>query len=197
MLGSAALLAGGKSRRMGFDKQLLHVSSNRLFERIIPVLTDRFDDVMVVTGQPDIYRGTGVRAIADIIIPSLGPLSGIHAAVSEAKNDYVYILACDMPRIDLSYIDFMIGRLEEKTADACVTCRGDWIEPFHAFYGKGALPVIEADLLKGKSSVYYLLKKINTLFIPESEARKFTPDWSLFYNLNTRDDYLRLLKTEA
>jgi molybdopterin-guanine dinucleotide biosynthesis protein A len=194
MFGSAALLAGGRSRRMGFDKQLLHVSSNRLFERIIPVLKDRFDEVMVVTGHPDIYRGTGVKAISDII-PGLGPLSGIHTAVSEAKSDYIYILACDMPRIDLPYIDYMTGWLEDNPADACVTRIGDWIEPFHAFYGKGAVATIEADLHAGNSTVYTTLQKTNTFYIPEPEARRFTPDWSLFRNLNTIEEYEEYLKT--
>ena len=35
----------------------------------------------------------------------------------------------------------------------------------------------------------HLLRKINTLYIPEAEARRFTPDRSLFSNLNTREDY--------
>jgi len=189
---TVALLAGGKSRRMGFDKQLLHVQKNRLFAQLLPTLVRRFEDVMVVTGQPEIYSGMDVRPVGDVI-PDLGPLSGIHAALKEAKSEYVYVLACDMPRIDLSYIDHMIQRLTQFPADACVTRKGDWIEPFHAFYGKRALPTIEADLLAGKSSVYYLLQKINALYIPEAEARRFTPDWSLFCNLNTREDYAFLV----
>ena len=185
---AVAMLAGGKSRRMGFDKQLLHVYKNRLFAQLLPTLRGRFEDVIVVTGQPEMYRDMGVRPISDVI-PGLGPLSGIHAALKEAKSEYVYIIACDMPKIDLSYMDYMIKMLAQSTADACVTRKGDLVEPFHAFYGKRALPTIEAHLLAGKNSIYYLLQKIDTLYIPEVEARRFTPDWSLFCNLNTREDY--------
>ena len=185
---SAALLAGGQSRRMGFDKQRFHGGEERLFAHIVPTLTQRFEDVMVVTGRPEIYRGMGVRTVRDII-PGLGPLSGIHAAVCEAGSEYVYVIACDMPVIDLHYIDYMAQKLAVSRPDACVTRKGDWIEPFHAFYGKRSLPVMESDLRAGKSSVYYLLRKINTLYIPESEARRFSPDWSLFCNLNTPEEY--------
>jgi len=191
---TAALLAGGKSRRMGFDKQLFHVQKDRFFEHLLPALKERFEDVLVVTDQPEIYFGMGVRPVRDVI-PGLGPLSGIHAAVREAKSSYVYIFACDMPMIDQRYIDHMIQRLTDSPADACVTVKGNWIEPFHGFYGKRALPVMEGDLLAGKSSVYYFLQKINTLYIPEAEARRFTPDWSLFRNLNTREDYAALLES--
>ena len=97
---SAALLAGGKARRMKFDKQLFHVREDLLFE---------------------------------------------------VKSEYVYVIACDMPRISLDYINSMAKRLSLFTFDACVTEKGGWIEPFHAFYGKGALPAIECGLLAGKS----------------------------------------------
>ena len=193
---SAALLAGGKSRRMGFDKQMFHVLWDRLFAEVLRTLTMRFDDVMVVTKYPEMYRGMGVRSIADII-PGFGPLSGIHAAVREAKSEYVYVMACDMPNIDLHYIEHMRKRAEASQADACVTQKDGWIEPFHAFYGKGSLDMIESDLTAGKASVYYMLQKINTLYITEAEARRFTPDWSLFCNLNTPEDYNTYMKKEA
>ena len=193
---SAALLAGGASRRMGVDKQLLHARKDRLFSHILPILAKRFEDVTVVTGRPEIYGGMALRTARDII-PGLGPLSGIHTAVSRAKSEYVYIIACDMPQIDLNYIDYMAGLLSESPAAACVTRKGDWIEPFHGFYGKQALPVMEEDLLAGKSSIYYFLQKIDALYIPEARARRFTPDWSLFCNLNTPEDYYLLASPEA
>jgi molybdopterin-guanine dinucleotide biosynthesis protein A len=189
---SAALLAAGKSLRMGFDKQFLHVRRDQLFAEILPKLTNRFEDVTVVTRQPKIYRSISVRAI-DEIVPGLGPLSAIHAAISEAVSEYVYIIACDMPRIDLNYIDYMIQKIiANSPADACVAKKGEEIEPFHAFYSKQALPAIEAALYAGEKSVCELLQKINTLFIPETETRRFSPDWSLFYNLNTLEEYNKM-----
>jgi len=190
---SAALLAGGKSSRMGFNKQMFHVAGERLFETFLPTLTKRFDDVMIVTTQPEIYEGMGVRAISDII-PGYGPLSGIHAAICEAECEYVYIIACDMPEINLAYIDYMVGKLTASPADACITKKGDWIEPFHGFYSKRALPAIESDLLAGIGTIYQPLQKINTLYISEMEARRFTPDWSLFHNLNTLEEYKSSIK---
>ena len=173
---------------MGFDKQLFHVCEDRLFAEVIQTLTRRFNDVMVVTKYPEMYRGMGVRSVPDII-PGFGPMSGIHAAAREAESEYVYIIACDMPNVDLNYVDYMIQKITDSSSDACVTEKGGWIEPFHAFYGKRALPAMESDLNEGKGSIYYMLQKINTFYIPEAEARRFTPDWSLFCNLNTPEEY--------
>jgi molybdopterin-guanine dinucleotide biosynthesis protein A len=159
---SAAILAGGKSQRMGFDKQLFHIEKDQMFELFWFALSWRFEDILIVTEKTELYSDQKIRAVSDII-PDLGPLSGIHAALSQSKSEYVYVVACDMPMIDLKYIEYLKKRLELSPADACVTRIGNRVEPFHAFFSKRALPVIEEDLLAGKSSIHYLLDKINTL----------------------------------
>jgi molybdopterin-guanine dinucleotide biosynthesis protein A len=186
---SAALLTGGKSARMGFDKKIFYAKSG-LLSHILPALAMRFEDIMMVGCNLEVTNGNNLRVIEDII-PGHGPLSGIHAAVSCAKGDYVYVIACDMPEISLDYIDYMTDRLTRSPADACVTVKDGWAEPFHGFYGISALPAIENALLSGGYSVNRLLERMNTLYIPEAEARRFTPAWSLFSNLNTREDYIR------
>lgn len=45
----------------------------------------------------------------------------------------------------------------------------------------------------GRCSIYGLLKEFNLIYVPEDEARKFSPNWDMFLNLNTKedlDDYL-------
>lgn len=49
---SAVILAGGKSTRMGFDKQMLEVKGVRLMERLIAQLKARFPDVLVASATP-------------------------------------------------------------------------------------------------------------------------------------------------
>lgn len=179
---------------MGFDKQLLQIREQRLVALLLPKLRRCFSDILVVTNAPQLYTGMGVRTVRDII-PDKGPLSGIHAALHYANSEFVYVMACDMPRFDERYARYLSEKIDTCDIAACVTRRGDWIEPFHAFYGQAAVPMLEADLNAGKTSVYYLLNKINTLYIDEAEAAAFTPDWSLFLNLNTREEYLSYLKT--
>ena len=48
---------------------------------------------------------------------------------------------------------------------------------------------METQLRAGKGSVYDMLRKVNTYFVPEAQARLFSADWSLFDNVNTREEY--------
>lgn len=184
--GTAAILAGGRSERMGFDKQLIEFNKRRLVAIMQEKLSSCFDDVVVVTNRPALYESMPVRTVEDII-PGRGPLSGIHAALLISRSEYVFTIACDMPRFDEAYARYMTERIEESGAEACVTRYERWFEPFHAFYGRSLIPRIEASLIENSASVGHMLYNTRTLFIEEAEARAFSPDWSLFTNLNTRD----------
>lgn len=187
--GSAAILAGGRSERMGFDKQLLTVNKQRLIEIIYHSLEKKFDDIIAVTYKPELYAGYPVRTKQDLY-PNSGPLAGIHSALSAARSQYVYIIACDMPCINQDYITYMQQLIiHNNYPDACITKKGDWIEPFNAFYSRSCLPVIEADLMDNKTSIRYFLNKVNTLEIEEEKAREFSTNWSMFLNLNTKENY--------
>ncbi len=44
--GTAVILAGGKSTRMGFDKQLLKINERRLIDNLRRKLNKVFDDIV-------------------------------------------------------------------------------------------------------------------------------------------------------
>jgi molybdopterin-guanine dinucleotide biosynthesis protein A len=192
--GSAVILAGGLSRRMGFDKQFLEIGDTVLSRYLASALFAEFDEVIIVTNRPDCYDDPCLRIISDII-PGRGPLSGIHAGLSTASSDYVYLLACDMPNLSFEYIRYLKSRLSDGTHDACVTRSGEWIEPFHAFYSREMIRHIEDYLNQDRRSVFPLLRTLNTLYIGEEEALPFNPEGRLFANLNTRQEVESFLST--
>ncbi len=188
--GSAVILAGGKSSRMGFDKQFLQIKNRYLLRLHGEVLARGFDQLIVVTNTPELYRDTPFTVVSDEIRGG-GPLSGIHVGLKAAVSRYVYLLACDMPYVNLDYVAYMQGQLQESSAAACVTRFGDWIEPFNAFYSRKLVPAIEDYLASGRKSLYQFLCSCRTLYIPEQDARRFSPDWEMFLNLNTREEFER------
>ncbi|RBP68993.1 molybdenum cofactor guanylyltransferase [Alkalibaculum bacchi] len=190
--GTAILLAGGKSSRMGFDKQQLKVNNILLVEYIINRLYTVFDDIVVVTNNSEHYTNLPCRTVQDEI-PGYGPLSGIHIGLKMAKNQYGYVMACDMPYINFDYIAYLKNRMEQVDCDACVTVfNQEWIEPFHGFYSKKLISPIEEYLKSGKRSVFGLLKNFNSIYIEEEIAREYSPNWDLFLNINTKEDLLEL-----
>ena len=193
--GTAVILAGGKSTRMGFDKQLLKFNERRLIDNLRKKLSKEFEEIIVVTNKSEYYLGFSDKITKDII-EGKGPLSGIHSGLVGASSQYVYFVACDMPNIYLNYIRYMKEEIEDMEVKACVTKYGDWIEPFNAFYSKDMIVDIEKHLLNNEKSVNSLLKKLDIHYIEEVKAREFSPNWDMFLNLNTKEDLDNYLEIE-
>ncbi len=182
--GTAIILAGGKSSRMGFDKQFLKIDKRRLMFSIINKLNKEFDEIIIVTNKPDHYIGLSHKITRDILRDK-GPLGGIHAGLMQASSKYSLVIACDMPNINLSYIKYMMGNMGQ---DGCTTRFMDWIEPFCSFYSKDIIEDIEEYLKTKKRNIHDLLKGLNVTYIDEDIARSFSPNWDMFLNLNTKED---------
>ena len=185
---SAVILAGGKSTRMGFDKQLLQIQDRSIVQHLIALLRTRFDDIMVSSPTPELYDPNEAQVIQDIH-EGIGPLGGIHSALRNATSEAVFVIACDMPYLEIPYIDYMMGEMGKECYDACVTERGGYLEVFHSFYCRSALRVLEDELAAERYSVQHFIRKIDALVIPEENAAPFLPDWRAFTNLNTPEEY--------
>ncbi len=193
-LNAAAVLAGGKSTRMGFDKQELLVDGEQLTARLIRALRQDFETVVVVTARPELYQDLEVETISDIY-PGKGPLAGIHAALRFTEAEHVYVTACDMPNYDPRMSALLRSIIVEHKPDACVTRQGEWFEFFHAAYGRSALPLLETILEGDIPSVGTFLRGISTYYLPEQDVRMISPDWGLFRNLNTPHDHQEYLSS--
>lgn len=185
--GTAIILAGGKSSRMGFDKQLLKIDERRLMDSLIHKLNKDFEEIIIVTNRPELYIGLSHKIIGDILLDK-GPLGGIHAGLSVSSSKYAFVVACDMPNINMDYISFMKERLIDRDSFGCVTRFGQWIEPFSSFYSKDLINHIGEYLETNKKSINGLIKDLNITYIDEDDARRFSPNWHMFLNLNTKED---------
>ncbi|MCH4889053.1 molybdenum cofactor guanylyltransferase [Acidaminobacter sp. JC074] len=194
-MSTAAILAGGQSKRMGFDKQVLMIGQEAIIEHQIAILEKHFDQIMIISNNhlSDRFLSHEKVVVYEDILKGYGPLGGIHSALKHAYDPYVFIVACDMPEIDEDYLLYMESQLEGY--EASVTCYGDWIEPFHAFYHKALTLSIEKYLLKGYRNISSLLRQHQVNYIAESVARDYSPDWSLFDNINTKEDLMSKLNS--
>lgn len=185
--GTAIILAGGQSSRMGFDKQFLKIDERKLMDSIILELETKFEEIIIVTNKPEEYKSLNHKVIKDRIVGK-GPLGGIHAGLNEASSKYSFIMACDMPNVNMNYISYMQSCIGDKDIDGCVTRYKDNLETFSSFYSKEIIIDIEKYLEIGRRSIYQLLKDLNIHYIEEEIARKYSPNWEMFLNLNTMED---------
>ena len=162
LFGTAIILAGGKSTRMGFDKALMKIRGKPIVEIIIQQLRAVFEDIIVVTNKSEEFTGLDVIVTEDILKGS-GPLGGIHAGLMLSKSKYAFLAACDMPVIS------------EK---------GDWIEPFHALYNKDLAYDIKTNVQSGKYKIFDVIREKYIVKISEKKVREYSPGLDIFINLN-------------
>lgn len=159
----AYILAGGESRRMGQNKALLDINGSSLIEVIAEQLSD-FEEVVIV-GNKETYNHLNYRVIEDII-PSKGPLSGIHTALKDA-DDNCFICSCDSPSISEEMFIEMPCQFEINGEVQRLPFVADLFDT----------PLIE-DQLNGEDF------SLKTYF--ENSPKPLIPiDYSLYWNLNT------------
>lgn len=183
-LKTAVILAGGKSTRMKFDKQRIKIDGKYLVRLNIIRLKKYFEDIIIVTNTPDFYNGLNVRTMDDIY-PGYGPISGIHAALSRSLRDFVYVLAVDMPKVDLDYIS-LVDDLYEEDKDGLVFSHGSYIEPMQGIYHKRLVPLMEKMIADKSYRISDLVKLSNFMIIKEESLKKRGIGLDLFDNLNTQ-----------
>lgn len=186
-IGTAVILAGGKSQRMGFDKQLIEINGKRIIEKTIEQLKNEFDEIIVISNKPELYENLGVTVKSDIL-KECGPLGGIHSGLTYSKSEYVYFFACDMPIVDIEFIKSLKGKVSNSKNEIIVARDTDFIEPMNGFYSKKLINNIESFLASGEKSLNKFIKMQNTEYILKEQFEKKINIEKVFTNINTKDE---------
>ncbi|MBV9126801.1 MAG: molybdenum cofactor guanylyltransferase [Verrucomicrobia bacterium] len=187
---SAVLLAGGKSRRMGCDKALLHLPGDPR-----PLWQRQLDDVLRPLQPAEIFFSGRARPglPADVIlladeITDCGPLAGIAAALRVMTTPWLVVLAVDLPAMTA---DFFRTRLLARCArnqGAVPQTTDGFFEPLAAVYPKNCLAEAEARLRVGADrSLQNFVRAAQSAGLIISE-RIAEVELGLFTNWNTLAD---------
>jgi len=190
-LATAAILAGGSSRRMGTPKAMLEWQGRPLLEHVATRLQTAFSQVVVVGGEAAWVTAPGVEWI-----PDEQPGAGVAAAILTALRHLqrpCFVCACDMPLVNAQF-----GRWLIENAAAAAAHVPRWkgqAQPLHAAWFPNAAPFIEAILQEGEYAVWRVLQqmeKAGTLRWAEEEVvRRFDATGQCFVNLNTPQEWQR------
>lgn len=174
-------MAGGKSRRMGQDKAWLELEGRPIVRRVIDVLREVADEVLIVANDPR-YAELGLRVVPDRY-PDGGALGGIATGVGAAQHDLVLVAACDMPFLRTDLWRLLVQRAEG--ADAAVPNVGGQYETLHAAYRKSCLGPMERALASGKLRVISFFDEVRVREVGEAELRAVDPGLRALTNVNT------------
>jgi molybdopterin-guanine dinucleotide biosynthesis protein A len=182
---TGAVLAGGRSSRMGTNKALIEFGGTPIIERLLGAIRPLFQEVAIVANDADAFAGLSVPVWPDRI-PGTGALGGIYTAVSRAQFSYTFCIACDMPFPAAAVIAYL--RDQTPGYDVVVPRTADGYHPLHAVYGKSCLPAMEAMLRAGLLRVDRLFPAVRLRTVEERELRPLDPALRCLVNVNTWQD---------
>ncbi|MCQ3930045.1 MAG: molybdenum cofactor guanylyltransferase [Chloroflexi bacterium] len=179
-----AIMAGGKSSRMGTDKSFVTLLGKPLIEHLLDRLADLGEDERIlVTNRPDDYAALGLPMLTDVL-PDKGSLGGIYTAITYSQSEYTLVIACDMPFANPALLKYMIG-LCDGSYDVIVPRVDNYPEGLHAIYSQACLAPIRKRLDADQLKVMGFYSDVRVRYLDEAEYHSFDPKGLSFFNVNT------------
>ena len=98
---SAAILAGGNNSRFNHvHKAFLIYQKKQFIDIIVGILYPKFSEILIITNHKELFKNYFNVKFFEDKFKGIGPISGIHSALINSKNNNVFIVSCDMPFID-------------------------------------------------------------------------------------------------
>lgn len=186
---TAAVLAGGRSMRMGVDKTLLTVDGELLLTRVVEVVAGVCRNVVVVTNRPEALAETALHAAVRVLqdeVAYQGPLGGLVTALSATEDDWVLAVAADMPWLRPEVVRLLWDARGDAQVVMPVGEKGP--EPLLALYHRDCLPVAQRVLESGRRRLVAMLSSVRVVEVPLAALRAADPDLVSLVNVNTPED---------
>lgn len=122
---------------MGQNKAFIQIEGLPIIDRICALFKQLFQEVIIVTNETELFRNLDSRIYADII-PNKGALGGLYTGIYYSTFKYSFCVACDMPFINKSLVEFLIRNTRDE--DVIVPRTKDGLQPLHALYSKIPYP---------------------------------------------------------
>ncbi len=195
-----AILAGGKSSRMGTNKAFLKIGNQTFLERIAEEL-DGFGEKLLSVGtncewlesEAVQMEKQGWKLISDIY-PDHGPIGGIHAALKACQTDALFIATCDMPLIRVDLVEKLCRIIEDdqKYEYDAVIAVGEHgkVNPLCGVYRTSTISVFAKHILFENNRMMALLEKLNVKYV-ELETPEYLKQLT---NVNTEEEYRTMFR---
>jgi molybdopterin-guanine dinucleotide biosynthesis protein A len=184
----AAILAGGKSRRMGQDKTFLEFNGVPMIHRVINAIKPYIDDMVIIANDPE-------ERLLDIGIPvhedkirGMGPLSGLYTAFEVTGATQLLLAACDMPMIKPEIIELLISYPDWR-GDALIPVADGREQGLLAIYRRGAIEKVREKIESQSIQFDEFRIGLEKTLIDEEKIKLLNPDFQSFMNMNRPEDF--------
>ena len=186
----AVVLAGGKSKRFGEDKNQIKLGDKTLLEHVLSKINNKFEEILIVSSHNlEIKKSENITIIPDCF-DDFGPLAGVLSSmkwVKENKKQYNWVATfpSDTPFFDISIIEEYKKRINISDNSLYFIRSNNKRHNIFGLWSIDLLNVLEDDLKNNNfRKVEDWADKIgvNTIDI---EVNEFDP----FFNINTKEDF--------
>jgi molybdopterin-guanine dinucleotide biosynthesis protein A len=186
---TAVILAGGQSTRMKRDKGLVEFNGKAMIQHALDLVFD-FDKVLMSSNTNTYMPYLPKLAITfkDQTYEGVGPLGGIHTALSNYVDDWALFIPVDMPCLSRAVLTSICEAYNGKITIA-ICCGKE--QPLVGIYPKSCLSKLDHFIASGRRSVKEFLSNQEVTYVefPSNLAQQFL-------NINTPQDLLKLSTCE-
>ena len=185
----AVVLAGGKSKRFGEDKNTVKLGSKTLLEHVLFKITNKFEEIVIVSSHPMKIKKTKNITIIPDCLYDLGPLAGVLSSmkwIKENKKLYQWIATfpSDTPFFDPSIIEEYKKKVKLKESSLFFVRSNEKRHNIFGLWSIDLLETLEDDLIKNNyRKVEEWANKIGVK-ISDIKIENYDP----FFNINTKED---------
>ena len=180
---TAALIAGGQSKRFGSPKQFAGYGDRRLIDYALDIVQSISRDAIIISNDNNHFSDAQLPVYSDLV-KNCGPLGGIYTALYYAREKWVAVLPVDMPLLNLK-----IYRMLYPSCNAdkpVVACSHKGLEPLVSIWPVSVLPYLKLQIEEQDFRLYYLLKKLQAIEINFASLPDYEHHW--FENINYKKD---------
>jgi len=182
----AAILAGGKSVRMGRDKAMLEYHGTPMIRRVLEAVSPSVERTIIISNNPGALKGIDTQIYADMI-RGMGPLSGLVTAFDATSADEILLVACDMPMISSVMARFIVS-CSSLPGDAVIPVVNGREQGLFAIYRRRSVEKMWDRISAASIQFDEFRKNLDRTFIPESKLRRIEPSLDSFHNVNRPED---------
>jgi len=182
----AVIFAGGKSSRMGEDKALLPFQNYATFSEFQYQKLQQWFEEVYLSAKTKKFPFSS-KVIKDTCKES-SPLVGLISVFEQLESDAIFILSVDAPLVNEAIVKKLWDAYKKETnIHAIIAQSPSGLQPLCGIYKKSILPYAKTNLGNNKHSLKALLNEYPTKSVLFKDDTPFT-------NVNTQDEYLRLLR---
>ena len=185
----AVVLAGGKSKRFGQDKNCVKLGSRTLLEHVLLKIVDKFKEILIVSSNSlEIEEIKKITVIPDCF-DNLGPLAGVLSSMKWIKKNnkpykWIATFPSDTPFFDISIIDEYKTRIEQSESSLYFVKSNEKRHNIFGLWSIDLMEKLEEDLIiNNYRKVEEWANKVGVSTI-DIKIKNYDP----FFNINTKED---------